>query len=98
MRWSGTSNGLFTVSSFYHLLDRGVEEAGEAWFPCCIVWFTGISPKVSFFVWSAALNRILTIDNLIRRKQILVNWCCMCRSAAESVDHLLVHCWVATQL
>ena len=58
----------------------------------------GIPPKVSFFVWAAALNRILTIDNLIKRQWILVNRCCLCCADAESVDHLLLHCSVASQL
>ena len=41
---------------------------------------------------------MLTIDNLIRRRQVLVNWCCMCRSDAESIPHLLLHCRVAYHL
>ena len=28
---------------------------------------------------------------------VLANWCCMCGLAGESVDHLLVHCSVASQ-
>ena len=51
-----------------------------------------------FFVWMATRNRILTIDNMIRRRQVLVNWCCLCRADAESVDHILVHCMVASEL
>ena len=30
--------------------------------------------------------------------QMLVNWCCLCRENAETVDHLLLHCSVAHQL
>ena len=44
----------------------------------------------------ATLNRILTVDNLIRRRQVLVNWCCLCCVNAESV--VLLHCTVATEL
>ncbi len=29
---------------------------------------------------------------------MLVGWCCMCRSADESVDHLFLHCQVAREL
>ena len=29
---------------------------------------------------------------------MLVNWCCMCRSDAESISHLFLHCRVAHQL
>ena len=39
----------------------------------------------------AAKDGILTIDNLVKRGQSLVNWCCMCWCDGESVDHLLLH-------
>lgn len=48
------------------------------------------------------LGHILTIDNLIQRGHILVNWCCLCcanaDADAESVNHLLIHCPVASRL
>ena len=94
MRWLGTRNGLFLVSSYYRIL-RGERETSLLW---RTIWFTGIPPKVSFFVWAAALNRILTIDNLVKRQWILVNRCCLCCLDAESVDHPLLHCPVASQL
>lgn len=54
--------------------------------------------EVIFLVWPAALDQILTIDNLICHRHILVNWCCMCRGSVESVSHLLIYCSVAYQL
>ena len=33
---------------------------------------------VSFFLWIEARDGILAIDNLVKRGQSLVNWCCMC--------------------
>ena len=32
----------------------------------------------SFFLWTAARFGILTIDNLVKKKLPLVNWCCLC--------------------
>ena len=29
---------------------------------------------------------------------MMVGWCCLCRSAGESVDHLFLHCGVAREL
>jgi hypothetical protein len=30
-------------------------------------------------VWTAAHGKILTLDNLRRKRVIVVEWCCMCR-------------------
>ena len=57
MRWKGSSNGLFSVSSFYQLLSG----EGDELFPWRDIWFTGLPPKVSFFVWTTAVNRILPL-------------------------------------
>jgi hypothetical protein len=51
-----------------------------------------------FFVWSAALGKILTLDNLRKRQVVVVNRCYMCKKDGESVDHLLLHCEVAHAL
>jgi hypothetical protein len=46
----------------------------------------------------AFLGKILTAENLRRRRVILVSWCCMCKADGESVDHLLLHCVYAKEL
>ena len=48
--------------------------------------------QVSFFLWTAANDGILTIDNLIKKCQFLVNMCYLCCCDEESVDHLFLHC------
>jgi hypothetical protein len=50
---------------------------------------------VAFFAWSAALGKILTIDNLGKQHIIVVDRCCMCKRNGESMDYLLLHCDVA---
>jgi len=45
---------------------------------------------VSFFLWTAAWGRILTIDNLVKRGLPLVNWCCLCCYDGEAMDPLYV--------
>ena len=44
------------------------------------------------FLWRAANDGILTIDNLIKKCQFLPNRCCLCCCDGESMDHLLLHC------
>ena len=55
-------------------------------------------PRVAFFIWTVALERILTADNLRRRNIILVDWCCLCKEDGETIDHLFLHCKVAREL
>jgi hypothetical protein len=62
------------------------------------MWRTKAPPKATFFVWSAALGKILTLDNLRKRQVVVVNRCYMCKKDGESVDHLLLHCEVAHAL
>jgi hypothetical protein len=52
----------------------------------------------AFFVWSAALGKILTLDNLRKMNVVVIEWCCMCKKSGESIEHLLLHCEVAHDL
>ncbi|GMP72532.1 hypothetical protein CsSME_00030528 [Camellia sinensis var. sinensis] len=88
------AKGTFSVSSYYRVLAH-VEEVV---FPWKCVWVLGTPSKVAFFVWTAMLGRVLTLDNLIRCGHILVNWCCLCCGAVESMDHLFIHCPVSSPL
>jgi hypothetical protein len=54
--------------------------------------------KVAFFAWLAALEKILTTDNLRKRHIIVVDWCYMCKKSREFVDHLLLRCEIASAL
>jgi hypothetical protein len=49
-------------------------------------------------VWTMALGEILTLDNLRKRKVILVDWCSMCKRSGKFIDHLLLYCAVAREL
>ena len=71
--WVGRSDEVLTISSFYESLLGSVNTL----FPWCSMWFVGAPPKVSIFIWLASLERILTIDNRIRRRQVIINWCCV---------------------
>jgi hypothetical protein len=54
------------------------------------IWRIKVPLRVAFFTWSAALGKILTMDNLRKRRVIVVDRCCMCKRNGESVD-LLSH-------
>jgi hypothetical protein len=37
------------------------------------------------------------LDNL-QMRNVMVEWCYMCKHYGESIDHLLLHCEVATEV
>ena len=85
LHWKLRKDGAFASHSFYYaLIDwRGVR------FPWKSICRVKAPPRVAFFIWTAALGRILTCDNLMRREYTMARWCCMCRCEGESMDHLL---------
>ena len=56
------------------------------------------TPKVAFFTWTAALSKILMIDNLRRRSLVAIDCCYMCKCRGEIVDNLLFHRPIAIEL
>jgi exonuclease III len=93
--WTPSCRGLFEVRSFYTTL---ISPNPPGTFPWKSVWKAKVPSRVAFFVWTAALGKILTTENLRKRRVIILDWCCMCKSSGESVNHLLVHCPVAWEL
>jgi hypothetical protein len=92
--WNPSSREVFEVRSFYHAL---IQPASSA-FPWRSVWKAKAPSKMAFFLWTASLGRILTTDNLRKRGIIIMDWCCMCKAGGESVNHLFIHCPVASDL
>ena len=58
----------------------------------------GLLKSVFLFLWTAASDGILTIENLVKKNLPLVNWCCLCRCDEKTVDHLLHYCKFAHAL
>jgi hypothetical protein len=84
----------FEVKSFYKVLSNPIQSS----FPWKSNWKVKVSLRAAFFVWTATLGKILTLDNLRERNIIVMEWCFMCKISAESIDHLFLHCMVATKL
>jgi hypothetical protein len=85
--WSPSRKGKFDVRSFYKSL--AFKETSH--FPWKSSWRTKVPLKVAFFAWAAELGKILTLDNLRKRRVIVIDRCYMCKKNGESVDHLLIH-------
>jgi hypothetical protein len=89
--WNLSKRRNFEVKTFYKALV--CHEA--AYFPWKGIWWVKAPKRVTFFVWTTALGKILTHGNLRRRGVVVVEWCVMYKKHGESVDHLLLHCDVA---
>jgi hypothetical protein len=92
--WCPSSHKIFEVKSFYKLLQPAAVQP----FPWKKVWRSRAPSKVNFFIWTAALGKILTTDNLRKRRLFVLDWCGMCKRDGESVDHLLLHCSIAHEI
>jgi hypothetical protein len=92
--WKPSQSKYFQVKSYYKSLTTN----GKHCFPWKSIWKAKVPPRVAFFSWTAALGRILTAENLRRRRVIIVSWCCLCKVDGESINHLLLHCAYAKEL
>jgi len=94
LSWVSSKKGVFRVKNYFGSLTC----SGGTWFSWKSVWRSQAPPRAAFFTWSAALGKILTLDNLRKRHIIIVDRCCLCKRDGESVDHILLHCDVASAL
>lgn len=70
----------------------------EMSFPWILVRKSKVPTKVSFFIWMAALGRILTNDNLQKHWLLAIDWCCIRKRDGETSNHLFLHCSLAREL
>jgi hypothetical protein len=66
--WTPSKKGLFNVRSFYIVLVR----IDNSPFPWKSIWRTKAHLSVVFFAWSAAVGKILTMDNL-KKQHVICN-------------------------
>jgi hypothetical protein len=92
--WSPSRKVKFDVIFFY----KSLAFKETSYFPWKSIWHTKVPLKVAFQAWAAALGKILTVDNLRKRRVIVIDRCCMCKKSGESVDHLFFHCDAACVL
>ena len=61
------------MSGYYRVLLGN----GDQSFPWKSIWKSKIPSRVAFFIWTAALVKILTIDNLQKKNMWLLDGCYM---------------------
>ncbi|KAL6319792.1 hypothetical protein AAG906_036851 [Vitis piasezkii] len=92
--WKGGKNGKFEVKEAYELLISH----STLLFPKKGIWVENVPSKLAFFAWEATWGRVLTLDRLQKRGWQLPNRCYLCGIDEENVNHLLIHCTVASVL
>ena len=92
--WKLASRRGFKVSGYYHSVSSSIGIS----FPWKMVWQLKVPPRVAFFSWTAALGKILTIDNLQKMHFVVLEWCFMCKRCGESVDHLFLYYPIAFEM
>ena len=85
--WGETLEGFYSVATSYLSLVGRVEK--PIW---AKAWILGLTPKINIFFWLLLQDKILTLDNLAKRGQILPNRCSLSRQDLEFVNHLFIHC------
>jgi hypothetical protein len=61
------------------------------------VWKILIPPRVEFFLWLLSNDRLLTRDNVAKRRNVNDPACLFC-SEPESITHLFFDCCVAKNI
>ena len=89
--WAASNNGQYSVKLGYNALLQS-ENWEKVEIPLKLCWDPACLPKAGFFLWLAFQNRILTQDRLKKFGFCGPSRCILCKTDAESVDHLLYNC------
>jgi hypothetical protein len=91
--WQHNSTGKYSVQSLYAIMnDRGFRQIFTP-----VMWKIPVPSRLHVFLWLLANNKVLTRDNLAKRKQADDKTCLFC-DEFEFVLHLFFECCVAQLL
>eukprot|EP00253_Pinus_taeda_P031382 PITA_31382 len=96
-RWGWGQSGEYTIAEGYKAYQTTGNNKHSAAF-WKNVWEPLALPKVNFFFWTLMHNKILTGDNLAKRKFAGPHWCALCRCNTETAQHLLIDCQFAKEV
>lgn len=83
MIWTFNSKGVYSSQSLYKVINnRGVIPVHLP-----AIWNLKIPPRVHFFLWLLTKNKVLTRDNVSKRKSVDDERCLFC-SEKETIIHL----------
>lgn len=62
------------------------------------IWFSLSTPKFVFIAWLAILDRLSTMDRVVKWGQGVDTTCVLCKNADETRDHIFFECSYSSQL
>jgi hypothetical protein len=93
MIWQFSSSGIYSSQTLYKVITfRGVIPVYAP-----NIWDLKIPPRVQFFLWLLFKNKVLTRDNLAKRRKVEVDTCPFCNEE-ECSQHLFFDCVVASKM
>jgi ribonuclease HI len=93
--WPGTTSGLFSVSSAYHIIAGDTtKEAERRWMQ---IWKIKSIERVRVFIWQLVHDRLLTKSRLYRW-HIGNPFCHLCSQFEETSMHVIRDCTIAVQV
>ncbi|XP_022041328.1 uncharacterized protein LOC110943906 [Helianthus annuus] len=92
-KWLADSSGSFTTASCRDLLAANA----APFYP--FKWSSWVPKKVNILAWRAEQDRLSTMEGLIKRNIVQSSpLCSLCGDYPENADHLLIHCYVASNI
>ena len=89
----------FTCKSFFVWMLSGVAPPPSQ--PFKFIWKSSVSYRVKVSAWLVVHGKINTCNQIQIWNPHMVlspSWCVLCRKDDESIDHLFMHCEIATKL
>ncbi|XP_077228564.1 uncharacterized protein LOC143861535 [Tasmannia lanceolata] len=86
--WKPATDGVFTTKIGWETLR--MKSGKPPWISS--VWFAGNNPTHALTTWKALKQKLSTKDRLIKMGAVIDPICPLCKSAAESIDHLFFKC------
>ncbi|XP_076889528.1 uncharacterized protein LOC143540314 [Bidens hawaiensis] len=91
--WCHDDDGIFSTESCRSMVKNGSNITNVF----VMEWNTWVPLKVNLFGWKAEMERLPTSDELHKRAFLeSTNICPLCEDVLESVEHVLISCYVAS--
>ncbi|XP_011627192.1 uncharacterized protein LOC105421451 [Amborella trichopoda] len=94
--WELDKNEIYSLKSMYNLLFH--DRVRWSMHVLARSWKWPLPLKIQGFLWLAPQDKVLTIDNLIKRGKILPNNWLLCKEDGESGDHFFLQCPFANKI